>query len=55
VEAQWETLTKQEKIDTALQLEELQKKDWKELSLDEKKASMLIAFWAVFKQLTWWP
>ncbi|KAF8516930.1 cytochrome c oxidase subunit IV-domain-containing protein [Hysterangium stoloniferum] len=44
VEAQWETLTKQEKVDTALQLEELQKKDWKQLSLDEKKAIYYVAY-----------
>lgn len=40
VEAQWDTLSKQDKITTALQLEELQKKDWKELTLAEKRASM---------------
>lgn len=40
VEAQWDKLSKQDKVTTALQLEELQKKDWKELTLQEKRASM---------------
>jgi len=38
VEAQWEKMTKSEQAVVHRQLEELQKKDWKTLSLDEKKA-----------------
>lgn len=38
VEAQWEKLTQEERLTVHDQLEELQKKDWKTLSLDEKKA-----------------
>jgi Cytochrome c oxidase subunit IV len=38
VEAQWERLTSEEQITVHHQLEELQKKDWRELSIDEKKA-----------------
>ena len=38
VEAQWAKLTTEEKMTLHEQLEELQKKDWKELSIDEKKA-----------------
>ena len=38
VEAQWEKLTQQEQLAVHQQLEEIQKRDWKTLSLDEKKA-----------------
>lgn len=38
VEAQWEKLNTEEQVAVHQQLEQLQKKDWKELSLDEKKA-----------------
>lgn len=38
VEAQWAKLSSEEKVAVHEQLEVLQKKDWKELSLDEKKA-----------------
>lgn len=38
VEAQWELMTGDEQVLVHQQLEQLQKKDWKELSLDEKKA-----------------
>jgi hypothetical protein len=38
VEAQWAKLTPDEQLTVHAQLEELQKKDWKALSLDEKKA-----------------
>jgi cytochrome c oxidase subunit 4 len=38
VEAQWAKLTSEEKMTVHEQLEEVQKKDWKELSIDEKKA-----------------
>jgi len=44
VEAQWERLSKEEQIAVHTQLEALQKKNWKELSLDEKKAAYYVAF-----------
>lgn len=43
VEAQWEKLSREEKIDIHRQLERLQKKDWKVLSIDEKKAGALFS------------
>jgi len=44
VEAQWATLSGEEKTVVHEQLEVLQKKDWKLLSLDEKKAAYYVAF-----------
>ncbi|PFH46628.1 hypothetical protein AMATHDRAFT_154305 [Amanita thiersii Skay4041] len=44
VEAQWATMTGEEKATVHDQLESLQKRDWKELSLDEKKAAYYVAF-----------
>jgi hypothetical protein len=41
VESQWERLTPDEQLVIHRQLEELQKKDWKALSLDEKRAGEL--------------
>lgn len=38
IEAQWEKMSSEEQISVHQQLEVLQKKDWKELSIDEKKA-----------------
>ncbi|KAG5335596.1 hypothetical protein C0989_000917 [Termitomyces sp. Mn162] len=38
VEAQWAKLSSEEKLSVQEQLEEVQKKDWKSLTLDEKKA-----------------
>lgn len=38
IEAQWERMSSEEKLSVHEQLEGLQVKDWKELSLDEKKA-----------------
>ena len=38
VEAQWEKLSAEDQVVVHQQLEALQKKDWKELSIDEKKA-----------------
>ena len=38
VEAQWENLSQDEQLAVHQQLEEIQKKDWKSLSIDEKKA-----------------
>ncbi|KAL4064810.1 cytochrome c oxidase subunit IV-domain-containing protein [Scleroderma yunnanense] len=44
VEAQWEKMSKSEQTLVHRQLEELQKKDWKLLSIDEKKAAYYVAF-----------
>jgi len=44
IEAQWEKMTAEEKVSVHEQLEILQQKDWKELSLDEKKAAYYVAF-----------
>jgi hypothetical protein len=41
VEAQWAKMTSEEKMTVHEQLEVLQQKDWKELSIDEKKAGAL--------------
>lgn len=38
IEARWAKMSKEEQYGVFRQLEELQRKDWKELSLDEKKA-----------------
>ncbi|KAF9220124.1 COX4, subunit IV of cytochrome c oxidase [Gyrodon lividus] len=44
VEAQWEKMSKSEQATVHRQLEEIQKKDWKLLSIDEKKAAYYVAF-----------
>jgi len=44
VEAQWEMLSKTDQATVQTQLEEIQKKDWKSLSVDEKKAAYYVAF-----------
>ncbi|KAH8117275.1 cysteine proteinase [Phellopilus nigrolimitatus] len=44
VEAQWEKLSSDEQLSVHQQLEQLQKKDWKTLSIDEKKAAYYVAF-----------
>jgi len=38
VEVQWEKLSRDEQLDIHRKLEALQKKDWKSLTMDEKKA-----------------
>lgn len=38
IEASWKDLASEEQFEVYQQLEALQKKDWKELSVDEKKA-----------------
>ena len=49
VEAQWEKMSKSEQALVHRQLEELQKKDWKLLSIDEKKAGQfLFSFFNTF-------
>ncbi|PWY99246.1 COX4-domain-containing protein [Testicularia cyperi] len=44
IEASWKTLSKEEQYGVFRQLEELQRKDWKELSVDEKKAAYFVSF-----------
>ncbi|TFK46690.1 cytochrome c oxidase subunit IV [Heliocybe sulcata] len=44
VEAQWEKMSGDEQLAVHQQLEAIQKKDWKELSIDEKKAAYYVAF-----------
>ncbi|KAI0253473.1 cytochrome c oxidase subunit IV-domain-containing protein [Lactifluus subvellereus] len=44
VEAQWATLNQAEQAAVHQQLEVLQRKDWKSLSLSEKKAAYYVAF-----------
>lgn len=40
IEASWKTMPADEQYEVYRQLEELQKRDWKELTVDEKKAGM---------------
>lgn len=44
VQAQWETMSEAEQSLVHRQLEELQKKDWRGLSLDEKRAAYWVSF-----------
>ncbi|KAH9900908.1 cytochrome c oxidase subunit IV-domain-containing protein [Cubamyces lactineus] len=44
VEAMWERLSADEQAVIHQQLEEIQKRDWKTLSVDEKKAAYYVAF-----------
>jgi hypothetical protein len=44
IEASWKSLPAEEQFEVYQQLEELQKRDWKELSVDEKKAGELDLF-----------
>jgi len=44
IEARWASLSKEEQFGVFRLLEEIQKKDWKELSIDEKKAAYFISF-----------
>jgi hypothetical protein len=43
VEAQWENMSLEDKMVVQEQLEEIQKRDWKGLSIDEKKAGTTFA------------
>ena len=38
IEAQWESLSSEDQVEVHRELESLQKRDWKTLSIDEKKA-----------------
>ncbi|RXK37664.1 cytochrome c oxidase subunit 4 [Tremella mesenterica] len=44
IEASWKDLPAEEQYEVYQQLESLQKKDWKELTIDEKKAAYFVAF-----------
>lgn len=44
IQAQWETMTEEERSVVHEQLEELQSRDWRSLSLDEKRAAYYVAF-----------
>ncbi|OWZ29553.1 cytochrome c oxidase subunit 4 [Cryptococcus neoformans] len=44
IEASWKTLPAEEQYEVYQQLEQLQKKNWKELTIDEKKAAYFVAF-----------
>ncbi|PWN35098.1 cytochrome c oxidase subunit IV [Meira miltonrushii] len=44
LEARWAQLSKEEQYGIFRHLEELQRKDWKELSVDQKKAAYFISF-----------
>jgi len=44
VEAQWEKMSTEEQMQVHSQLEELQKKNWKDLTIDQKKAAYYVAF-----------
>ena len=44
VEAMWDRLSADEQLVIHQQLEEIQKKDWKTLSIDEKKAGTSLVF-----------
>jgi hypothetical protein len=41
IEASWKSLPAEEQYEVYQQLEEIQKRDWKELTIDEKKAGKL--------------
>ncbi|KAG8931526.1 Cytochrome c oxidase subunit 5A [Tulasnella sp. 419] len=44
VEAQWKHLSPDERAEVHKQLEDIQKRDWKTLSIDEKKAAYYVSF-----------
>ncbi|WWC57992.1 uncharacterized protein I303_100527 [Kwoniella dejecticola CBS 10117] len=44
IEASWKGLSAENQYEIYQQLEQIQKKDWKELTLDEKKAAYFVAF-----------
>jgi len=44
IQAQWESMGEREQSIVHRQLEELQKRDWRSLSLDEKRAGMCFFF-----------
>ncbi|PWN96398.1 putative cytochrome-c oxidase chain V precursor [Tilletiopsis washingtonensis] len=44
IEARWAALDKEHQYAVFRQLEELQRKDWKELSTDQKKAAYFVSF-----------
>jgi cytochrome c oxidase subunit 4 len=52
IEAQWALLSPDEKTSVAEQLEDLQKRDWKLLSGDEKKAGERVSLALILASLT---
>ncbi|WRT63470.1 uncharacterized protein IL334_000375 [Kwoniella shivajii] len=44
IEASWKGLSAESQYEVYQQLEQIQKKDWKELTVDEKKAAYFVAF-----------
>nr|ODN98908.1 cytochrome c oxidase subunit 4 [Cryptococcus depauperatus CBS 7855] len=44
IEASWKTLPAEEQYEIYQQLEQIQKKDWKQLTVDEKKAAYFVSF-----------
>ncbi|WWC85621.1 uncharacterized protein L201_000486 [Kwoniella dendrophila CBS 6074] len=44
IEASWKGLSSENQYEIYQQLEQIQKKDWKELTIDEKKAAYFVAF-----------
>ncbi|WVQ76494.1 hypothetical protein IAR50_006162 [Cryptococcus sp. DSM 104548] len=44
IEATWKNLPADEQYEIYQQLEQIQKKDWKELTIDEKKAAYFVSF-----------
>lgn len=51
VEAQWANMSTEDKFTVHQQLDALQKKDWKELSIDEKKAGARFFFFRAIRRL----
>lgn len=46
-EAQWAKLSREEQYSVYKQLEEVQRKDWKQLSADEQRAGMCLFFFVL--------
>ncbi|KAJ7598704.1 COX4, subunit IV of cytochrome c oxidase [Mycena floridula] len=44
IEAQWKKMSKEDQAIVSEQLEEAMKKDWRQMSLDEKKAAYYVSF-----------
>lgn len=44
IEARWKSLSMEQQYGVFRQLEEIQRKDWKDLSIDEKKAAYYVSF-----------
>jgi cytochrome c oxidase subunit 4 len=53
IQAQWESMGEREQSVVHRQLEELQKRDWRSLSLDEKRAGVFLFLFLFFEDLIW--